>query len=208
MGCNRWLRLDEPLCGARWGFKLSNTHVLESPFSSITSHTTISLHKFAFRLKTPWKTVPSSTRWWRCMTMPLRAQRTLSSVKETPLTSLEKVRPCRLTSHWTHCPWIGSSLSWVELPLHVSPSHCLAVNEEWLEGHCAGSIGIFPSCFVYREDANILSSQLWFSKAGVLLCGYLHLWMYIEHCSDFEILLKYSFSGDERKWGLWTKCLY
>ncbi|XP_034451671.1 NADPH oxidase activator 1 [Hippoglossus hippoglossus] len=29
------------------------------------------------------------------------------------------------------------------------------VNEEWLEGHCAGNIGIFPSCFAYREDANI-----------------------------------------------------
>ncbi|TMS03388.1 NADPH oxidase activator 1 [Larimichthys crocea] len=29
------------------------------------------------------------------------------------------------------------------------------VNEEWLEGHCAGSIGIFPSCFAYKENANI-----------------------------------------------------
>ncbi|XP_034027217.1 NADPH oxidase activator 1 isoform X2 [Thalassophryne amazonica] len=26
------------------------------------------------------------------------------------------------------------------------------VNEEWLEGHCAGNIGIFPSCFAYRES--------------------------------------------------------
>lgn len=26
------------------------------------------------------------------------------------------------------------------------------VNEEWLEGHCAGSIGIFPACFAYREN--------------------------------------------------------
>ncbi|XP_074525948.1 NADPH oxidase activator 1 [Halichoeres trimaculatus] len=26
------------------------------------------------------------------------------------------------------------------------------VNEEWLEGHCAGNIGIFPSCFAYREN--------------------------------------------------------
>ncbi|XP_055776291.1 NADPH oxidase activator 1-like [Salvelinus fontinalis] len=26
------------------------------------------------------------------------------------------------------------------------------VNEEWLEGHCAGYIGIFPSCFAYREE--------------------------------------------------------
>lgn len=26
------------------------------------------------------------------------------------------------------------------------------VNEEWLEGHCAGSIGIFPSCFAYRDN--------------------------------------------------------
>ncbi|XP_045082957.1 neutrophil cytosol factor 2-like [Coregonus clupeaformis] len=25
------------------------------------------------------------------------------------------------------------------------------VNKEWLEGHCAGSIGIFPSLFAYRE---------------------------------------------------------
>lgn len=29
------------------------------------------------------------------------------------------------------------------------------VNEEWLEGHCAGNIGIFPSCFAYRENDNI-----------------------------------------------------
>lgn len=29
------------------------------------------------------------------------------------------------------------------------------VNEEWLEGHCAGSIGIFPSCFAYKENTNI-----------------------------------------------------
>ncbi|XP_047446845.1 NADPH oxidase activator 1 [Mugil cephalus] len=26
------------------------------------------------------------------------------------------------------------------------------VNDEWLEGHCAGNIGIFPSCFAYREN--------------------------------------------------------
>lgn len=26
------------------------------------------------------------------------------------------------------------------------------VNEEWLEGHCAGTIGIFPACFAYREN--------------------------------------------------------
>lgn len=32
------------------------------------------------------------------------------------------------------------------------------VNEEWLEGHCAGNIGIFPSCFAYRENANITQS--------------------------------------------------
>ncbi|XP_040011905.1 NADPH oxidase activator 1 [Xiphias gladius] len=32
------------------------------------------------------------------------------------------------------------------------------VNEEWLEGHCAGNIGIFPSCFAYRE--NTQSSEL------------------------------------------------
>ncbi|CAK6978568.1 NADPH oxidase activator 1-like [Scomber scombrus] len=35
------------------------------------------------------------------------------------------------------------------------------VNEEWLEGHCAGNIGIFPSCFAYRENADISeTSQL------------------------------------------------
>nr|XP_046241626.1 NADPH oxidase activator 1 isoform X2 [Scatophagus argus] len=32
------------------------------------------------------------------------------------------------------------------------------VNEEWLEGHCAGSIGIFPSCFAYRENVSITQS--------------------------------------------------
>ncbi|XP_068167056.1 NADPH oxidase activator 1 [Antennarius striatus] len=26
------------------------------------------------------------------------------------------------------------------------------VNEEWLEGHCAGNVGIFPSCFAYGEN--------------------------------------------------------
>ncbi|XP_029294654.1 NADPH oxidase activator 1 [Cottoperca gobio] len=30
------------------------------------------------------------------------------------------------------------------------------VNEEWLEGHTAGEIGIFPSCFAYRENADII----------------------------------------------------
>lgn len=35
------------------------------------------------------------------------------------------------------------------------------VNEEWLEGHCAGNIGIFPSGFAYRETTNTYqSSQL------------------------------------------------
>lgn len=29
------------------------------------------------------------------------------------------------------------------------------VNEEWLEGHCAGDIGIFPSCFAYRETPEV-----------------------------------------------------
>ncbi|KAK5870476.1 hypothetical protein PBY51_003418 [Eleginops maclovinus] len=28
------------------------------------------------------------------------------------------------------------------------------VNEEWLEGHNAGNIGIFPGCFAYRENSN------------------------------------------------------
>ncbi|GAA6226487.1 NADPH oxidase activator 1 [Lates japonicus] len=32
------------------------------------------------------------------------------------------------------------------------------VNDEWLEGHCAGNIGIFPSCFAYRENTNITQS--------------------------------------------------
>ncbi|KAM9392469.1 NADPH oxidase activator 1 isoform 1-T2 [Pholidichthys leucotaenia] len=26
------------------------------------------------------------------------------------------------------------------------------VNEEWLEGHCGGNVGIFPSCFAYKEN--------------------------------------------------------
>ncbi|XP_058491193.1 NADPH oxidase activator 1 [Solea solea] len=33
------------------------------------------------------------------------------------------------------------------------------VNEEWLEGHCAGTTGIFPSSFAYRENANINRGQ-------------------------------------------------
>ncbi|XP_028271048.1 NADPH oxidase activator 1 isoform X2 [Parambassis ranga] len=33
------------------------------------------------------------------------------------------------------------------------------VNEEWLEGHCAGNIGIFPSCFAYRENDIINQSS-------------------------------------------------
>lgn len=33
------------------------------------------------------------------------------------------------------------------------------VNQEWLEGHCGGSIGIFPSCFAYRENNNITQSS-------------------------------------------------
>lgn len=36
---------------------------------------------------------------------------------------------------------------------------CLPVNEEWLEGHCAGKIGIFPSCFAYRETDNIMQNS-------------------------------------------------
>lgn len=32
------------------------------------------------------------------------------------------------------------------------------VNDEWLEGHCAGSVGIFPSCFAYRENMDITQS--------------------------------------------------
>ncbi|XP_061529133.1 NADPH oxidase activator 1 isoform X1 [Phycodurus eques] len=30
------------------------------------------------------------------------------------------------------------------------------VNEEWLEGHCAGNIGIFPSSFAMRENENFM----------------------------------------------------
>ncbi|XP_077457860.1 NADPH oxidase activator 1 isoform X2 [Stigmatopora argus] len=33
------------------------------------------------------------------------------------------------------------------------------VNEEWLEGHCAGNIGIFPSSFAMRETENILQNS-------------------------------------------------
>ncbi|XP_037633518.1 NADPH oxidase activator 1-like isoform X1 [Sebastes umbrosus] len=32
------------------------------------------------------------------------------------------------------------------------------VNEEWLEGHSAGNIGIFPSCFAYKENADVTQS--------------------------------------------------
>uniref|UniRef100_A0A3P9IT34 NADPH oxidase activator 1 n=1 Tax=Oryzias latipes TaxID=8090 RepID=A0A3P9IT34_ORYLA len=34
------------------------------------------------------------------------------------------------------------------------------VNEEWLEGHCAGNVGIFPSCFAYRENSSLYPSQI------------------------------------------------
>ncbi|XP_055079949.1 NADPH oxidase activator 1-like isoform X2 [Periophthalmus magnuspinnatus] len=30
------------------------------------------------------------------------------------------------------------------------------VNEEWMEGHCAGNVGIFPACFVYRENTEVV----------------------------------------------------
>uniref|UniRef100_A0A096M806 NADPH oxidase activator 1 n=1 Tax=Poecilia formosa TaxID=48698 RepID=A0A096M806_POEFO len=30
------------------------------------------------------------------------------------------------------------------------------VNQEWLEGHCAGNIGIFPSSFAYKENKSII----------------------------------------------------
>ncbi|KAM6930228.1 NADPH oxidase activator 1 [Xenentodon cancila] len=33
------------------------------------------------------------------------------------------------------------------------------VNEEWLEGHCAGNIGIFPRCFAYKENDVIRGSE-------------------------------------------------
>ncbi|XP_011478057.2 NADPH oxidase activator 1 isoform X3 [Oryzias latipes] len=34
------------------------------------------------------------------------------------------------------------------------------VNEEWLEGHCAGNVGIFPSCFAYRENSSLYPSHI------------------------------------------------
>ncbi|XP_040050953.1 NADPH oxidase activator 1 isoform X2 [Gasterosteus aculeatus] len=34
------------------------------------------------------------------------------------------------------------------------------VNEEWLEGHNAGHIGIFPSCFAYKENASITQGSM------------------------------------------------
>ncbi|MEQ2257001.1 hypothetical protein ILYODFUR_029895 [Ilyodon furcidens] len=33
------------------------------------------------------------------------------------------------------------------------------VNEEWLEGHCAGNIGIFPCCFAYRENDSLIQDS-------------------------------------------------
>ncbi|CAL1615253.1 unnamed protein product [Knipowitschia caucasica] len=32
------------------------------------------------------------------------------------------------------------------------------VNEEWLEGHTGGNVGIFPGCFAYRENTKILQN--------------------------------------------------
>lgn len=44
---------------------------------------------------------------------------------------------------------------------HTPPPCVVLVNEEWLEGHCAGGVGIFPRCFVYRENfADTVISQL------------------------------------------------
>lgn len=43
--------------------------------------------------------------------------------------------------------------------LFVSLLRSFVVNQEWLEGHCAGSIGIFPGCFAYRENNNITTSS-------------------------------------------------
>lgn len=34
----------------------------------------------------------------------------------------------------------------------ILPLFLFAVNEEWLEGHTAGNIGIFPRCFAYRDS--------------------------------------------------------
>ncbi|XP_029998382.1 NADPH oxidase activator 1 [Sphaeramia orbicularis] len=34
------------------------------------------------------------------------------------------------------------------------------VNDEWLEGHCAGNIGIFPSCFAYRENISVTETSV------------------------------------------------
>ncbi|XP_070402409.1 neutrophil cytosol factor 2 isoform X3 [Nothobranchius furzeri] len=35
------------------------------------------------------------------------------------------------------------------------------VNDEWLEGHCAGNIGIFPSCFAYRENQGTIQDPVY-----------------------------------------------
>lgn len=64
----------------------------------------------------------------------------------------ESVRPA-LTVH-------SSPVTWA-FPLSAT-SQCfsLLVNEEWLEGRCGGSIGIFPSCFAYRENPDVSQISL------------------------------------------------
>lgn len=109
-----------------------------------------------FRLKTPLPAVPSSTRWWRCMTILLRARKTWSSVKGKPSTSWVKVRPLTGQSSYRMSDWMESCLHIFTFKILI-PS--FLVNEEWLEGHCAGNIGIFPSCFAYRENANITEAS-------------------------------------------------
>lgn len=50
-----------------------------------------------------------------------------------------------------------SSHSEVLVSKAVLPLLLFTVNEEWLEGHTAGNIGIFPRCFAYRDSPEKVS---------------------------------------------------
>lgn len=67
------------------------------------------------------------------------------------------------------------------LSLFFFCSYLVIVNEEWLEGHCAGVIGIFPRSFAYREDTFTSPDQVkgadglqkdtsWMACLFMLLC--------------------------------------